>query len=511
MRKRIDWIVFLFLLICGPSFALSAEKLPNTVRTLIVLGIEENLGLKIERLNLPISGQEEIVQDSAFDTEFFASSSFAKTETPNASTLSLQETVDSDQLSGQIGLRKRFTSGLNGEINLSSARLSDNSGTASLDPSYRTSLLLDLSQPLLRDAGPQVNTTGIQLAKNRTRQSQLNYLLQAQTLALGIADLAYQLSAAERVVGLRQDAVTLAEQTYRGNQKRFSVGVIPVSEVQQAETALADRELKLSLARQTYKELVIALKRLLNQQPSPDPDKLEIPGIESVNPANLPDLDDLFAQAKKKRLDLQIAAVDQQNAAVEKDYYRNQLEPKLDLRLQAGLVGLSGSAINTSTTSRYEGTWLESGGSLLAGEGTQWLAGIQFSLPLGNRLGDAQFQQAQLKERQSHYAQRDLQEQLKSEISQQLSNLQHSYEQLQIAEKFESLAVLSLHQEQRRLEEELSDTFRILSFQDQMIDAKIVRIDAATQCRRNFSRFQYVRGELLETFKISVKIDPMGI
>jgi len=57
----------------------------------------------------------------------------------------------------------------------------------------------------------------------------------------------------------------------------------------------------------------------------------------------------------------------------------------------------------------------------------------------------------------------------------------------------------------------LSDTFRILSFQDKMIDAKIGRIEAAAQVRRNLVRLNYVRGDILESYQISVKIDSEGL
>jgi len=511
MSTRIILGLSFCLLIGFPQFATSSTGLPSDVRSLIVLGVEENLGMKIEQLNLPINKQDEVVQESAFDAEFFGLTSFAKSETPIASTLSLQETVDSEQLLGQLGLKKRFTSGLTGVLSLETERLTDNSSTEALDPSYRTSLLLDLTQPLWRDAGRQVNTTALQLAINRSRQTQLKYLQQAESLALGIADLAYQFSAAERVIVLRQDAVSLAEQTIAGNRKRYSVGVIPISEVQQAETALADREFKMSLAGQNRDLLLIALSRQVNQQLPNSLRDLDLAEIETTSPANLADVNSLYAQARKKRLDLQASEVDQENAALEKVFYRNQLEPKLDLRLQAGVNGLSGEPVDAATNNRYEGSWFDSGGSMLAADGLQWMVGLQFNMPLGNRLGEARLQQARLQEQRSRYQQRDLQEQLRSELSQQLANLQHSYQQLKIAEKFESLAILSLHQEQRRLEEGLSDTFRILSFQDQMIDAKIGRIEAAAQCRRNFSRLQYVRGLILESFNISVKIDPMGI
>jgi len=510
MNKKFSFKLLLSLVLIFSLPLVAVAEQAVGIRGLIVLGIEENLGLKIEKLNLPISSSDEIIEAAAFDTEVFALTSYVKAETPIASELSLLDQADSEQLSGQVGLQRRFLTGLAGTISLNTERLSEAPTTDSFDPSYRTGLLLDLTQPLLRDAGRQVNAAGVSLARNRSRQARLNYLLQAQTLALGIADLAYQLEAAEHIVLLRQEAVDLAEKTYQANQKKFAVGVVPISEVQQAETALADRQLRLSLARQNRELLLEELNRQVNQRLPGISAALAVDAGRELAPLVLPDFAVLFAEAQKKRLDLQISEVDQNSAEVQKEFYRNQLLPNLDLQFQAGLNGLSGKMRNAVAASRYQGGWFDSTGSMLEGDGYQWGVGLQFRMPLGNREAQARLQQAELQEQRTRFRARDIVEQLRSDLLQQLTSLKRSDEQLTIAKKFESLAQLSLQQEQMRLDEGLSDTFRILSFQDKMIDARIGRIEAAAQVRRNWAQLDFTRGSILERFDIAVKIDPEG-
>lgn len=501
------WILLLLV----PSAGLAQPEAETSLRDLILLGIESNFGLQASQMEVPISRAEQLYERAAFDPQLFIDSSFSKTETPLASSLSLSTTSDTEQWSGEVGLRKRFSSGLSGSLSLMSDRLEQSPTTDTLNPSYHTGLLLDLTQPLLRDAGPDVNLTGVELAGYRNRQASLGYLQQVQNFAADIVELNLQLSAAEQAVALGQEAVQLAEQTLQGNQRRLDLGVIPISEVQEAQTALADRQLRLSKARQQRELLVQVLRRRLGLQLPPDYHAYSGGSQRKPEPPSLPDLSVLFQQARQKRPDLLISEIDQKSTALEKDYYQNQLKPRLDLLLQAGISGLSGNQDGALPSGDYAGDWFDASGSMLSADGYQFRAGLQFSMPLGNRQAEARLQQSHLRQRSAGYLTQDLEIQVRSELDQQLISLKRSYEQLIIAETFESLARLSLQQEQRRLEEGLSDTFRILSFQDKMIDARIGRIDANREYRRNQNRMQLVRGTILDDYGITVKLDENGV
>ncbi|NOQ50830.1 MAG: hypothetical protein GQ578_01235, partial [Desulfuromonadaceae bacterium] len=90
----------------------------------------------------------------------------------------------------------------------------------------------------------------------------------------------------------------------------------------------------------------------------------------------------------------------------------------------------------------------------------------------------------------------------KTELRQRRINLLHALEQVKIAEEFERLAEISLNQEQRRLDEGLSDTFRLLSFQDKMVNAKIGRVDALVQYYGSIAQMNFYRGIILEQHQI---------
>lgn len=507
MSRMYAAIVLLFGTLLLPMYSLAVETVPDSLRALIVIGLEENIGLQVEQFEIPVSAETVEIEASAFDPELFASVGFSKSQLPISSSLSLTDHSDSEQLKGQLGLRKKYFSGLMASLTLDSEWVEDNNLSNDLAPRYRSALNLTLTQPLLRDFGAKFNRSNLELSRNRYRQSTLRHLLRAQELALQIEVLATKLTGGEEIVELRSEAVTLAKNLYSANQQRFDAGVIPVSEVQEAETALASRELELSLARQSLELAFEQLYRLLNYRLPRgfDPALLYELNAEDLR-LTLPEFEKLYTAARKKNINLQLGEFAIKDSVIQHDYYQNQLKPRLDLNIQAGLNGLSGDLRNL-VNSRYVGSWGESLGRAATADGYQWGAGLTFSLPLGNRTAKSRLRLADLQRQQSNYRQRDQEATLKSKLQQDSMNLKRAFEQVKIAERFEQLAELSLQQEQRRLDEGLSDTFRMIFFQGNMINAKIGRINSLVHYFSAVAQLNFTRGIILEQHNITLMQD----
>lgn len=497
------FLLIVLLALAVQSYA--TETAPVNVRDLIIVGLKNNLGIKVDKLNVSVATEAVISGEAVFDSELFASAGYSESSTPIATSLSLIENSDGQVWSGELGLRKKYTSGLLAALSLDSEWTEDNNQSEDLDPRYRTSLTLSLTQPLLREFGTKINTTNLRITRNQQNQAALQYQLQAQSLALQIEVLASQLAGQSEIVALRSEAVGLANELYLANKRRFDTGVIPISEVQEAETALANRELNHSQALQARDLSFENLNRQLNHSLPAEFDSkpLYLFAVE-LSRADLPLFEQMFVDAQGKSINLQLAALDIKNSLLQQDFYQNQLKPKLDLKLQAGLNGLSGAERSPLVNSRYAGSWADSFVRTADGDGYQWGAGLEFSVPLGNRSAKAKARQADLQRKQANYRQRDVDTQLRSILQQQSINLKRAYDQVKIAERFERLAKLSLQQEQRRLEEGLSDTFRIISFQDNMITAQVGRINALIQYYSTAAQLSFYRGIILEQNNINL-------
>ena len=502
-------VVILFLVLWSlPGKGHAGDRSPESLRELIVLGLETNLGLKIEQAYIPRAEAAIVIEKAAFDSEFFSAIEFGRLATPYESSSGFSGTSDFEQLSGRAGFQKRFMTGLSGSLSVATDSSSDNDLSNDLDPRYQTSLLLEINQPLLRNLGSAVNSTDLETVKVRKRQAVLAYLQRAQRLILELEISIRQLVGLEKVIRLREQALSLADELYAANSKRYRAGLIPVTEIQEAETAQASRQLQLSVARQNHELQLQELNRQLDYKLSDRfvPTALD-DGVITTDEFVLPDFEGLYDSAKNRRLDLKILAATLQEGALRTGYLRNQLLPTLDLTLQAGINGLAGNDRGGFPGSRYPGNWFDSVGSMTSSDGYQWGAGLLFTMPLGNRAARARLQQAEMQIKQDRLQQMDLESAVKKELLQQRVVLERSLEQLRLAERFESLAQQSLAQEQRKLEEGLSDTFRMISFQEKMIAAKIDRLNAWVQYQIAMTQMDYLSGDIFERHGIVLAND----
>ena len=502
MKNLINATTIIFFCVYA-TVSLAAQSNPQSIRDLIALGLETNLGLQIDRIEVEKGMAEIQVEESAFDSTLFAVTEYDHSSTPYASSLSSSSQFNSENFSGKIGIGKRFQTGLTSSLFLDSEWVSNDDLTQSLDPHYRTALFLDLNQPLLRDLGSAVNTTRLQISRNQQRQVSLGYLLQAQNMTLQLEVVARRLAAKTEIVQLRQEALDLAADLYSANKKRYAAGVIPVTEVQEAETALAARQLSLSLAIQDRNILLEDLNRHLNHSLSKQFDPAVLVNYEQkIVSVVLPGFNELFEVAQQKRLELKINNYSVKSSTLQQDYLQNQLKPQLDLNFQVGINGLSGKERHPTYTSQYSGDWFDSFGSMGEADGYQWRAGLEFSMPLGNRSAKSRYRQSELQLKQDHYRQQDIQVVIENDLLQQQVNIFHTNEQLTLTKRFEALAEKTLQQEQRRLEEGLSDTFRMIIFQQKMIEAKIDRINAITRYHLALAQMEFATGQIFERHNI---------
>ena len=499
------FILSVTFIVMSFSSAVAAESLanPQSLRELVVLGLKTNLGLQTELLNPQKAAADTIIEESVFDSRFFAGAGYGDSSYPYASTFSPQTTSDDKSISANAGISKSFMTGLQANLSLNTERHEDNDLTNNLDPYYRTAVILDFNQPLLRNLGTAVNTTRIEVAKNQQRQAALRSLLQAQQLTLQLEAAARQIAAKTAIIALRREALELANELLAANRQRFETGVIAVTQVQEAETSVASRKLSLSQAIQQRDLLREDLNRQLNHHLTSE---FTAAGLvvssAAVDPPELPDNQQLFAEAQQRRLELKINDFSLLSSSLQRDYLDNQLKPRLDLNLQAGLNGLAGDERFSSTISSYSGNWPDSFSSMADADGYQWRVGLDFSVPLGNRAAKSRLHQAELQLKQDRYQRRDIEAAIKDDVIQQQINVTQTWQQLKIADRFEELAQRSLNQEQRRLEEGLSDTFRIIVYQNTMISAKIDRINALTRYQLALAQIDFARGKIFERHNI---------
>lgn len=485
----------------------AAEEGSRTLglREALALGIQRNLDLRLQEIAIPLSQEEVLVGEARFDPVLQAGADTRTDKTPSAAASASGS--DTTRATGaDAGVGKVFETGLESRVALETFRFSSNSPNLGLDPSYRTFLVLDLTQPLLRDRGREVNTAALRESRNAVLQARYRYLDRALRIGEEIELAYYDLAAVRQLLAYQIESRGRAEELLDGNREKFEAGVVPVTEVQQAETAVAARDEQVVLARQLT-ELVSARLRDLLEIRRGDPQYGASFVTEPLPPAprEYPELEQALGVALAERPDLRERLLEVENRDIRVAFARNQTLPRLDLVATLGLNGLSGDE-RAGVSSDYQGDYFDSMSRLPDGDGYQWLAGVRVSYPLGNRAAQARLRQTAWEKRQAVYGLKRLEGTAETEVERALVDVRRGLERYRVAERFEVLAETTLQQEMERLKEGLTDTFRVLNFQDDVTEARIRKDAALTVCQKGLASLYRAMGKNLERHGIVAEL-----
>lgn len=492
----------LFFLLSSLWLASTASAETLSLRQALTLGLAENYDLQIVGLEVERAQAATLGQQGRFDAVAELSVNTSQSETPADSASVPEKIARTEQAQAEAALSKRFSTGLQSRLSLTGSRNDSDSLARRLDPAYRTSLILNLTQPLLKDRGQDINTANLKIARTYEQQAAYGYLANALQLAAEIEATYLSLAQAEEDYKHALRAKDLAQELLDGNLRKFDAGLIPVTEVNQAKTAVAARAESILLYQQ---QITRERNRLLEQINHEKNSPLKV--WQTQLPAEVSEtslsLDSALEQGLQQRPDLQQARLELEARKIALVYAENQKLPRLDLEASLGVNGLSGAG---TTDSLYQGGWQDS----LDDDGHTWYAGLRFSMPLQNSLAKAQYRDAAAQDKQSLYRLRRTEIAVESAIRSAYETVELGAERVKVARESSLLAQTTLDQEVRRLEEGLSDTFRVLSFQNFLIEANIREIAAQTDYHKALAALYQAMGANLERYDIVAALPHQG-
>lgn len=367
-------------------------SLDRTIQT----AIANNLDTEVARY-APAINQASIVEaEAAFDWLLFGSASWQDSSIPQAGQgFGSTDVVrnESETFSATAGVSRNLTTG--GSLSLSHTLGNNNVessffGTAPTpNPAYNSNFEIELNQPLLRGFGQTVNLADIRLAQNAERSSVSDLRAQLITTVTETERAYWTLVQSYRELVIR---TRLLE---RGVEVRDDILARRVQDARQAQIADAIARVErrrgdVLLARQTLRRASDNLKRLVNDPNLPVGSEtllvpLDAPPAQEITVSLLDAI--TTAVAERPELDNALLAID--DAEIREQVAQNLRQPRLDLQARARLLGLDdsfGDAYDDSVANRFI---------------DDWLLGINFEQPIGNRAGEAGFRRARLQRMQS--------------------------------------------------------------------------------------------------------------
>lgn len=477
-----------------------------TLREAIALGLQQNLGAKIERIGVDIAGARLLAERATLDPTFTSRVLYESSLTPQntqefvatrtvqreGSRLFSEDNIRSGfSIEGKTGLGTLYEVGM--ELNQLRNTLNIELPPSLFYPEYGSFAGVQITQPLLKDFGPQAALAGIRVARSEKKIAGLAWRLRVEKLVADISRAYFDVLFAQSDIGIKEATLREATSLLSDNRKKVEQGVGSKLDVNQAASAAALREEELLSARQFYRER----RNILARELVADVDAARPPRFRLTDPLTAPreertNRPALARRALETRTEYQQLLEQVRKQDIRILYAKNQSYPKLDLVGSFGANGLDADA----------------GGAL--GDAfdyghPKWSVGLRFSIPFGGRAGQAQLRQARLEKEQLLLNLKQTEVDLVLQVDTVLSRVETSRERLRVTERSISSAASTLEGEKLRLLEGVGVNLLVLEAQRDLSAAKSRQLAAIADYQKTLVDLWLTTGQLLERHHVTLE------
>ena len=488
---------------------LEEDRIHLGVADVVGLALENNLGLQVGRYDPMIQKTRISFEKGIFDPTAFGQANFDNNKFPTSTTIA---GTRMETLGVSVGLRQRIPVGGQLEFRFDNTRTLTNAPVSFLNPEYRAITRLSLTQPLLKGFGIDVTRSRITLAEIQTEVEDLNLKQRAIQVAEQTEKAYWDLVLAYAQLDEAKESRERARMLLEENRNRVRLGQLPEVEVVQAEAEVAARESNIIAAKKQIKDMDEQLKMMLNLPPGA---ALWEKSVFPVDKPRLMDVDLSFLRsiqvALEKRVEVITNELNLKGGYVARKVAKNATLPALNLQASYSLQGLSGNQRMgdvlgfgglggfQNLPQRFQGGYNQSLDVLGSADFPEWVVGLQFEYPIGNRAAKADLAQADLRIKQSVAQQAQIQQQVATELREIIRRVESSKDQVEAATVSVALSERRLAEEERKLHYGLSTSFDVLQMQERLIAQKSQLSQAHNQYMRALVDFDKAKGILLDS------------
>lgn len=426
--------------------------------------------------------------------------------TPEASTFSTGSTdLSANSFTGNFGYLQGFSTGATVSAAFQNLYQSENSLSNLIQPYSLSSLGVTVTQPLLRGFGADVNRRFIHIAKNSEKISDYVFQQQAISTVFGVIRLYDDLVSLIADQRVKQDTLATAQRLLEDNQNKVDQGTLAPIEATRAQAQVASARQDLINSEGYVRQQELILKNVITRNWGDDPtvhdakivptDTLTIEPLPKQSPA------EIVALALQNRPEYQAAKLQLANTEISLKGTKNELRPELDLvgsAQSSGLAGAMNSSLSPAVAAGLAGPYPGVGGNygtvldqIVRAKYPSVSVGINLTLPIRNRVAQADVARDELQVRQTQVRLKQLENQIRNEVEDALIALQRTLAAYEAATLTTKLQEQSLEIEQEKFDVGLSTNFLVIQYQGYLAQARstaVAALDAYAKARDQYER-----------------------
>ena len=421
----------------------------------------------------------------------------------------------SNNFNGSVGWSQGFSPGTQVSMTFDNTRLASNATRYTYNPILSSSLGFTITQPLLRGFGIELNRRYIHIAKNNEKIADLVFRQQVIDTIAGITRLYTDLVSLQEDVNVKREALRLADRLYQDNKNKVDQGSLAPIELTRAQAQVAVNQQALFSAEGLVNQQELIVKTAITRGGLANPairaahiiatDTLTVPEIESVPP-----VENLIAEAMRNRPDLAQAGIQVENSQISLKGSLNALRPELDVVGTVQNGGLSGdvnpvAAALTPGAALYPGGYGTALGQVFRNNFPSYTVGLQLTLPLRNRVAQADAMRDELQVRQTQVRHQHFEDQVRLEVADAYVAMQQTRAAYEAAVQSRILQEESVKVEQETFDVGLATNYLMIQYQTYLAQARSTEVAAKGAYAKAKVALDRATARTLEVNQVSIQ------
>jgi HAE1 family hydrophobic/amphiphilic exporter-1 len=422
-----------------------------------------------------------------------------------------------------------------------SGRTTTNNQNSLLNPQFPSALNLSYTQPLWRGLRFDVQRRNIEIAKKNLSLTDAQFRQRAIETIAQVEQAYWDLVFLLRNLQVQIDAVKQARVQLESNQRLVAQGVLAPIDVVAATTQITTFEQSVYTAQESVTRAENNLKTLmLADRSAPEWTRPITPVSEvSLEPPRV-ELSAALTDALQNRPEITQLQTQTDINRIDQRYYRDQTKPQIDLignYTSAGLAGTANEISRTTNTVNTElldrinqisaaqnlpplvinptttvsappeglvGGYFSSIGNILTQRYPTYRVGVRVSLPLGNRVAEANLGRSLAEETQIQNTRAQTEQVIEAQVRNALQSLRSAEARLASALAARQSAEQLYESEQRQFRAGTTTFYLVLQRQTELLSARGRELQSQTDLNKAISEFQRSTGTTLSANNVTV-------
>lgn len=495
------------------------NTLELSLRAYLELVLINNTEIEIQRLSVERDKNTILRAYGVFDPILTGSFNSTRTNNPASDALAGAATQNTLNQPVDFSYRQQLETGTTYNVGFNGSKFSTNSAFATFNPSLTARLNIGFTQPLLRNRGSDIVRLPITIARSRMKATELTTRDQITRLLVTAENNYWAVINSRESLRVAQENLKLNDASLKRAQRELELGALSPLEIYRPQADFARAEINVSQARFRLIQSEDVLRRQISADLDPEIRRLPIRLTESV----LPPADDkeidrepAVERGLALRPDFRAALVNLETDDLTIKQATNSLRPDLSLTGNYSASGrggnffqrtnvFAGSGTSSTVIKMTPGGFSDALNQVFNFNYPVYAFGLTLRLPIRDRAASATLADALLGKRLDALRQRSLEQSIRQEILNAVSDVESSKASVKLAIVNRDLAQQALDAEQKKYELGVNTIFFVLDAQQRLVEAENQLVTTSVQYRRNALTLLRSTGELLEARGVVVQ------